>query len=429
MSQTPTALEPTGKIVPQPWMTSPETAAVIRALTDDGTEVRFVGGCVRDAVSRRAVADIDIATPEPPERVMERLAGAGIRVIPTGLAHGTVTAVVGDRRFEITTLRLDVETDGRRARVAFIDDWTADAARRDFTINALSCTLEGDVYDPFGGLEDLGQGRVRFVGNPRQRIEEDVLRLLRFFRFHAHFGRPPPDRDALAACRAMAPRLPELSGERVRAELFRILLAPQPADVIVLMRGERVLEHVLPEAGGVGRLRMMVWLETRAIRRASVVVDPLRRLAALLDPTAEGAEGVAERLRLSNSEKGRLASLAAPPAEVAADMDQPALRRALYRLGAEVVRDLALLEWAGAAAAVPHQPREKTWGWQDVLAAAESWTPVEFPLKGRDALALGVPAGPQIGRLVRAVEAWWEDGDFRADRDACLEKLKALARS
>ena len=417
------------KIVPQPWMTSPETAAVIAALTADGTEVRFVGGCVRDAVSRRVLGDIDIATPQPPERVMERLAGAGIRVIPTGLGHGTVTALVGDRRFEITTLRVDVETDGRRARVAFTDDWTADAARRDFTINALSCTLEGDVYDPFGGLEDLGQGRVRFVGNPRRRIEEDVLRLLRFFRFYAYFGRPPPDCDALAACRAMASRLPDLSGERVRAELFRILLAPEPADVIVLMRGERVLEHVLPEAGGVGRLRVMAWLETRAVKRASVVADPLRRLAALLDTTREGADGVAHRLRLSNSEKGRLATLAVPSVEVAADMDRPALRGALYRLGAETVRDLALLEWAGAAAVAPRQPRMKTRGWQDVLAAAESWTPVEFPLKGRDALALGVPAGPKVGGLVRAVEAWWEDGDFRADRDACLEKLRVLAGS
>ncbi len=420
-------LEPTGKIAPQPWITAPETVAVVEALAADGAEVRFVGGCVRDAVLQRPVEDIDIATPEPPERVIALLEKAGIKAIPTGIKHGTVTAVVGDARFEITTLRIDVETDGRRAKVAFTDDWTADAARRDFTINALSCTPAGDIYDPTGGLEDLGRGRVRFVGNAEKRIEEDVLRLLRFFRMYAVYGRPPPDTEALAACRALMPGLSRLSGERVRDEMFRILMAPDAADTVVLMRGEGVLEHVLPEAGNVGRLRMLTWLDTHAIKVDSVAPDPVRRLAALLDVDATGAGSVAGRLRLSNQETERPVRVTPPPHQVTPEMDDHSLRHALNRAGADVVRDLLLLAWAGELAVTPRRRGKRIRAWLDILAAADAWTPVEFPLKGRDVTALGVPAGPRVGALLGAVESWWEDGDYRADRGACLEKLASLA--
>ncbi len=419
-------LEPTGKIAPQPWITAPETVAVVEALAADGAEVRFVGGCVRNAVLQRPVEDIDIATPEPPERVIALLEKAGIKAVPTGIKHGTVTAFIGDAHVEITTLRIDVETDGRRAKVAFTDDWTTDAARRDFTINALSCTPGGDIYDPMGGLDDLGRGRVRFVGDAEKRIEEDVLRLLRFFRMYAVYGRPPPDTEALAACRALAPKLSGLSGERVREEMLRILMAPAAADTVVLMQGEGVLEHVLPEAGNVGRLRMLTWLETGAIKVDSVTPDPLRRLAGLLDVDAAKAQSVAARLRLSNQETDRLVSMAAAPYQVTPEMDERSRRRALHRAGADVVRDLVLLAWAGELAATPRRRAERTRAWLDTLAAADAWTPVEFPLKGRDVTALGVPAGPRVGALLGAVEAWWEDGDYRADRKACLGKLGSL---
>lgn len=421
--------EPIGKIALQPWMTAPETRAVVEALTVDGTEVRFVGGCVRDSVARRAVGDVDIATPHPPEAVMTVLGNAGILVVPTGIDHGTVTAVVGERRFEITSLRIDVETDGRRARVSFTDDWVADAARRDFTFNALSCTLDGDIYDPFGGLDDLAYGRVRFVGNARARIEEDVLRLLRYFRFYGHYGRPPPDPDALAACRALAHRLPELSGERVQGEIFRILSSPNPANVIVLMRGERVLENILPEAGDVGRLRLLNWLETRAIRMESVFTDPLRRLAGLLTTSADGARNVAQRLRLSRVQMERLVTIAGAEAAIAPGIGDTELRRALQRRGGGIVRDLALLNWAGELALEPHQPSKRNGAWQALLESAARWQPLEFPLKGRDVLALGVDPGKRVGHLLVAVEAWWEDGDYRADREACLARLKAIAES
>ena len=421
------ALEPTGKIPLLPWMTAAETRAVIAALTAEGAEVRFVGGCVRDSVLKRPIGDIDVATPDPPQKVIELLERAGIRAVPTGIDHGTVTAVVGEAHFEVTTLRVDVETYGRRAKVSFTDDWMADAARRDFTINTLSCTPEGDIFDPFGkGLGDLGNERVRFVGNARDRVEEDLLRLLRYFRFHATYGRPPPDTDALAACRALAHRLPELSGERVRDELFLILLAPAPADIALLMRGERVLDHVLPEAGDVGRLRAMAWLDSRAIKMETVLPDALRRLGSLLDTDAAGAEAVAERLRLSKAQKERLTTLAVAPLDVTAGMSDYQLRRALYRLGPDTVRDLALLYWARSLAVAPRQPRRKNEAWQGILETAAAWTPLRFPLKGQDALDLGVAAGPRVGALLEAVEEWWEEGDYRADHAACLEKLGAL---
>ena len=422
---------PTGRLSPQPWLDAPETKAVIGALTAEGAEVRFVGGCVRDAMANRPVkinpsSDVDIATPDPPEKVIRLLQAAAIKAIPTGIEHGTVTAVIGPARFEITTLRFDVETDGRRANVTFTDDWIADAERRDFTINALSATPDGDVYDHHDGISDLAHGNIRFVGRADERITEDVLRLLRFFRFYGFYGRPPPDPDALAACRTHADKLPALSGERVRDELFKILLVPDPGDVAMLMRGHGVFDHILPEAGDVGRLRMLSWLETRAIKMETVTPDSLRRLAALMDTDAEGAGTVAERLRLSNRQTLRLVSLAAAPVEMDPEMDAAAHHRALHRLGPGTVRDLTLLAWAGELAITPRLPSERTQGWIGLLETGDGWQGVVFPLIGDDVVGLGVAEGPRVGELLAAVEDWWEQGDYAADHGQCLEKLKGL---
>lgn len=418
----------TGRLAPQPWMTALETLTVVAALQAGGAEVRFIGGCVRDALLKRPIRDIDIATPEPPEMVMDRLLAAGIRVIPTGIDHGTVTAHTGGASFEITTLRVDVETDGRWAKVAFTDDWLADAARRDFTINTFSCTPEGDVHDPFGGLEDLGHGRVRFVGDPRARIREDVLRLLRFFRFYATYGRPPPDREALAACRAEAHKLPVLSGERVRIELFRILMSPNPADVVNLMRGERVLEHFLPEAVQVGRLRVMSWLDSQALRFETVKPHPVRRLASLLDNRAAGAEAVAERLKLSNHDRARLVAITSRPFVLSPDIEPRGRRRALYHLGSEVTRDLVLMAWAGEIDAGTPRSSARSQAWIRLLEEADAWVRPVFPLRGRDALALGLSHGPRIGRLLKTVENWWEEEDYAPTRPECLTRLADAAR-
>lgn len=389
---------PADRIPPQPWMRDEPTRAVLAAL---GT-ARFVGGVVRDALLGRAVSDIDIATPHAPEAVIRRLETANIKVVPTGLAHGTVTAVVPPRHFEITTLRRDVETDGRHARVAFTDDWAADAARRDFTMNALFLDAEGNVFDPVGGLADLRAGRVRFVGDAATRIREDVLRLLRFYRFHAHYGRGAPDAAGRAACRALAHLLPTLSGERVAAEILKLLAAPDPLPALALMAEDGVLAAILPEARRLDRIGALLPLEPAP--------DAVRRLAALVDGDPSG---LAERLRLTNEQRDRLAAMAAPGIDLAGD--ERAQRRALHRLGAQRYRDLALLAAADAGAGDRVGP---------LLALAEHWRPVVFPLKGRDVTALGVPAGPEVGGILAALEQWWEAADYRPDRPAALAELK-----
>ncbi len=404
-------MRPAARIDPQPWMSAPATRAVTGALGARGATVRFVGGCVRDAVLGRAVKDVDIATPDPPEQVIGLLQAAGVKAVPTGVAHGTVTAVADGTPFEVTTLRRDVETDGRHAKVAFTDDWAADAARRDFTLNALYCDADGTLYDPVGGLEDARQGRVRFVGDARARIEEDALRLMRFFRFHAHYARGEPDAAALAACREMAHLLANLSGERLRDETLKLLAAPEPAPVVASMIEEGVLGQLLPEVAGVGALAGLCAIEGDA-------ADPLRRLACLLRDGQGGAERVAERLRLSKADAKRLAALATPAVAIAAGDDVRAQRRALYRVGRTLFVDLVSMAWAAAPG--------DAGAFRAMLATATAWEDPALPVKGADVAALGVPTGPEVGRLLAAVEAWWQDGDYRADRAAALERLKAL---
>jgi len=421
--------EPVGQLGPEPWLSSPATKSILAALTADGAEVRFVGGCVRDAVLHRPVRDIDIATHDPPERVMILLERAGIRAIPTGIDHGTVTAVVagaeGNAHYEITTLRRDVETDGRHARVEFGADWISDAARRDFTVNALFCTPEGRIYDPFDGLPDLGAGRIRFVGDANKRVDEDALRILRFFRFYAHYGTPPADVFALRACRAQAAKLATLSGERVSGELLRLLEAPDPAAVLLLMQGERVLEQILPEASDFGRLRVLTFLEVRGILRPRIGLDAVRRLAALLPADAGKAAEVARRLRFSRTQAERLVAMAAPrelPDPAGGDAGG---RRFLHRLGADLAIDLVLLAWAGHRAVEAHLARDNA-RWVALIDQALAWQPTSLPVGGADVLALGVAPGPQVGALLGEVERWWIEGDFRAGRDEALAHLKTL---
>lgn len=403
-----------------------ESRAVFAALEADGKEARFIGGCVRDAVFGLPVKDIDIATPEPPDRVLELLEAAGIRAIPTGIDHGTITAVIGLYHFEVTTLRIDVESHGRRATVAFTDDWKADALRRDFTINTLSCNLNGDIYDPLTGMDDLGKRWVRFVGIARERIEEDILRLLRYFRFQATYGNHALDRDALAACRLLAPRLKELAAERVVGELFRILQAPNPADTLLLMRGERVLEHFLPEAENFGRLRMVGWLETTAIKVGSVTPDNIRRLASLLADSPDGYAELAQRLRLSNHQAMRLAVMTNGAYTLSPEMGRHDRLQALYHLHSDGFRDLTLLHWAQERSVGLRTPSTRTDAWLSLVQEADAWIQPRFPLKGRDAIALGLQPGPGIGKAIGAVETWWREGDFSADRERCIRQLETV---
>ena len=404
------------RIAPPPWMVESTTRAVLDALSSGGVEARFVGGVVRDTLLGLPIlgpgraTDIDIATPAPPEQIIELLEKRGVRVVPTGLAHGTVTAVVPPRHFEITTLRRDVETYGRRARVAFDADWAADAARRDFTINAIFLAADGTIYDLVGGLEDLRAGRVRFVGDPATRIAEDVLRLLRYYRFEARFGSGSGDEPARAACRAAAHLLPTLSAERVAQELVRLLETPDPGRAVQMMQEDGVLAVVLPEARRLDRLRRMIAIESDP--------DPLRRLAAVVEVDADAAAALADRLHFPNAWRDRLRDLAAPwPFDPGTDGVKQ--RRALYRLGAARYRDLVLLDAANARVSAERLA--------ELIDFARDWTPPQFPLTGHDVISLGIPPGPRVGELLDAVERWWEAQDFTANRDQCLGRLKELA--
>jgi len=410
-------MRPVEKITPQPWMIAAETQAIIKALTGGGAEARFVGGCVRDAILGRAVKDVDIATPLVPEEATKLLEAAGLKVVPTGIAHGTVTAVSAHRPYEITTLRKDVETYGRHAKVAFTDDWEADAARRDFTMNALSCRPAGEVFDYFGGLKDLRQGRVRFVGDAKERIREDVLRLLRFYRFLAHYGRGAPDASARSACRAAAEQLATLSAERLRDETLKLLAAPSPHDVLVLMHNDRILAAYLAEASEIQRLSRLVAIERRWGERVRAT-DPVRRLATLLkEPTQ--AEAVALRLRFSNKDRERIEALASPEPRFVPPPDERAVRRACYRLGPELLVDRALLHWANAG--TPDNA-----ALERILDEVEAWEPLALPVKGEDVLALGVPTGEAVGSALRQIEEWWIGEDFRPGRDEALARLKEV---
>ncbi len=409
------------RLPPQPWMTAPETKAVLAALRAGGAELRFVGGCVRDAVLGRPVGDIDIATPEPPELVMERLGAAGLKAVPTGIDHGTVTAVAGGKPFEITTLRRDVETFGRHARIAFTDDWREDAARRDLTINALSCTPEGVLFDYFGGLEDLAAGRVRFVGDPYQRIAEDRLRLLRFFRFLAWYGRGDPDPEGLAAASAAAPELAQLSGERIQGEMRKLLTAPDPGPVLTLMAERGVLGHAVPARFDVTRVTALLEVE----KLAGLKPDPIRRLGALIDGDEGGTLQVAERWRLSNGDGERLLAILAAGPKPRPELSARERRLLLYRLGPETWRDRVLLAWSESLAAKAEGDPGR---WRELLRLPQLWRPPVLPLKGRDLLALGLSPGPRIGELMAALEAWWIEQDFTPDRQACLDWVAAKLR-
>jgi poly(A) polymerase len=390
------------------WRKKPGLAALIRVLGGQDGDTRYVGGAVRDTLAGQAVKDVDLATKLSPEDVLARLAHARIKAVPTGLAHGTVTAVIGDSSVEVTTLRRDVSTDGRRATVAFTDDWKADAARRDFTINALYADPEsGALFDYFGGLDDLAAGRVRFIGEPLQRIAEDHLRILRFFRFHARFGQAAPDAAALAACAARANDLMTLSRERIADELLKLLALSSPVAAIRLMRASGIFAAALPELA-TDDARVL----DRLIRREAAEGDPLRRMAALLPPDPVIADTVAARLKLSKAARKRLACAAGRQPE-----DCAAPRALAYRFGLEGARDRLLLSDA---------PDDSV---DAARALFANWTLPRFPLTGGDLIKRGLPAGPKVAAMLRAVEDQWVAEGFPDARRAHRIADAHIARS
>jgi poly(A) polymerase len=414
----PTTIESLGQ---KPWMTAPETVAVMDALAAAGGEdcARFVGGCVRNAIVGRPIDDIDIATTLTPQEATKAIEAAGLRAVPTGIEHGTVTAISGGRPYEITTLRRDVSTDGRRAVVAFTKDWTEDAARRDFTLNALYARRDGTIFDPTGhGVADAKTGRIVFVGAPEPRITEDYLRILRFFRFQAWYGRGAPDEAALSACAALKAEVTTLAAERISKELLKLFAADDPRDAVALMVKTGVLEMILPEPIALDRFKGLVEIEADQLFETEAVL----RLAALLPDDQLTAARFAGELRLSNADRDRIVEALGQAPALKSWMSPREIRRAVYRLGAQTFRDRAKLAWArsGRTAVTPQ--------WRGMIALAEGWPRPSFPLTGEDVLAAGVPKGPMVGEVLREVEDWWVDHDFLDDKLSAIEKLKAVAQ-
>jgi len=393
-------------VADQDWLRAASTHAVMAALEAAGGEgcARFVGGCVRNSLMGQPIDDIDIATRLPPEQTMAALKAAGLKAVPTGVEHGTVTGVSGGRPYEITTLRRDVETDGRRAVVAFTRDWAEDAARRDFRLNALYADAAGRVFDPTGGgIGDAAEGRIVFVGDAEMRIREDYLRILRFFRFHAWYGRGAPDAVGLEACARLKGGVARLSAERVSKELLKLLAAPDPRGAVRAMAKTGVLAAVLPE------VRPLDLFETLC----GITHDPAIRLSALLPGDPAAVLEAARRLRLSNALRDRLAAMAGGEPAVTPDMDEAAARAALYRLGRAAFEDRLIRAEA-----------ETGGDGTSMRALARDWPPPRMPVGGRDLARLGVAPGPETGRLLRAFEDDWIARDFPSEGHEA--RLRAL---
>jgi len=400
----------------QLFLTDPGARAILAALPDGST--RFVGGCIRNALWELPVSDIDMATKLPPEGVQNALKAAKIKTVPTGIAHGTLTAVVGGKPYEITTLRRDVETDGRRAVIAYTQDWAEDAQRRDFTVNALYADQSGEIFDPTGeGLSDIEARRFRFVGDADARVREDYLRILRLFRFVAWYGHDAKiTKEALTACRENRRGLKSLSAERVWIELKKLLSARDPVRAVRIMLQQEILDTLLPEASNVDGLSRLVALESRE----GLSPDPLLRLMAMMGREPLPATLLAKRLKFSNKESARLKDWASDSEALAHDMTERARMQAIYRAGKQPILDRARLRAAGA-----DDPLESS-RWMVLADLALGWTPPTFPLRGADLIKAGVPKGPQLGKALTALEALWVRSGFSTEKPQLLAALKLL---
>ncbi|RFC67477.1 MULTISPECIES: CCA tRNA nucleotidyltransferase [Mesorhizobium] len=408
-----------------PWLANPALQKLLAVLSQNGEEARIAGGAVRNALLGDPVADVDIATTNLPDETIRCASAAGFKTVPTGIEHGTITVIVEGSAYEVTTLRDDVETDGRHAVVHFGRDWKRDAERRDFTINALYVEADGTVIDLVGGLADIEARRLRFIGDAEKRIREDYLRILRFFRFFAWYGSGRPDADGLKACARLKDGLERLSAERVWSELKKLLGAPDPSRALLWMRQSGVLSKILPESEkwGIDAIHPLVSTE----KELGWTADPLLRLEAIVPPDAPRMKSLAERLRLSTRESDRLVNWAAE-AQTAADTSDLALRKRLYFGEPEGVADRLRLSLASAhAKAVSDDAALKdAAGFSRQLKIAEAWKKPELPVKGNDLIALGLETGPQLGKALRSLEEVWADSGFVLNRQALLEKAKAL---
>ncbi|MEI3804604.1 CCA tRNA nucleotidyltransferase [Agrobacterium sp. CCNWLW32] len=407
------------------WFEKPALKRIFALLNADGGEVRIVGGAVRNALMDLPVVDVDLATTLTPDVVVARAKAAGIKAVPTGIEHGTVTLVIDGEGFEVTTLRRDVETNGRHAQVAFGTDWQTDAERRDLTINALYADEKGEIIDLINGLPDIETGTVRFIGDAAMRISEDYLRILRFFRFFAHYGSGRPDADGLRASARAKDKLGTLSAERVWSELKKLLSARDPSRALLWMRQSGVLTEILPETEkwGIDAIHGLVATE----QALGWAVDPMLRLSAILPPDRDRLVALAARLRLSKAEAAYLTHWASAPA-ADPELKETALDRLLYRQGVEGVKTRLKLALAAARADVSagDTAMQKVARLSTLLARAEKFHKPGFPLSGVDVMAAGVEAGPKVGEVLKSLEEKWIDVNFSLDRAALTARLKDM---
>lgn len=377
-------------------------------------KARFVGGCVRDALLDKELGDIDIATPLLPEEVITRLEKNNIKVIPTGLKHGTVTAIIENNNFEITTLRKDVDCDGRHAEVEYTDNWEEDAARRDFTINAMSCTIDGKLFDYFGGTEDLKNGAVKFVGDARQRCREDYLRILRFFRFFAWYGKQKADNNAQQACATLAKGLDSLSGERIQKEMLKLLLAENPVPAISLMQDLQVIGHIIPGQINLYALQNLITLKYKADTLSIV------RLAALMCGSTSTDE-LAGRWKMSNEHKDLLRTLISSEDNITHDTVVTSQKKILRKMGRNIFKHLVILKWSEE-----RDPEKYRTDYEQMFALADNWEIPVFPITGGDIVKLGIKPGPRIGEILRKAEQLWEENNYQPDFEQIVEYIKGI---
>lgn len=399
------------------WLRAPETQALFDALSRGGAETRVVGGAVRNALLGLAIGEIDLATTATPDEVMKLAEEAGLKAVPTGVEHGTVTVISGGRPFEVTTLRRDVETDGRYAKIAFSQSFEEDARRRDFTLNALYADREGTVFDPLGGIVDLRAGRIRFIGDAEERIKEDYLRILRFFRFNAYYGRGALDEDGLHASVKLRAGLDRLSAERIGGELKRILAASHATEAVEALFDCGLLTALLSGVPRLIRFNKLVAIEAAL----GLAPDAALRLAALGVFVEEDVQRLASRLRLSNAEQAKLAL----GVHEMLDCHLPGERAAmelLYRAGADAYRSHLLIAWADSGAS--HDDR----AWRTAFGLPERWRVPEFPLRGDDIVALGI-TGPEVGATLRTLERVWIEQDFLPNREQLLAEARDFLAS
>lgn len=392
------------------WLTWPQTVKLISAFGDEAYKFRFVGGAVRDHLLGIASKDVDLATSMAPQFAISLLKESGIRVIPTGLKHGTVTASIDGRNFEITTLRRDIACDGRHAKVEFTDDWSVDASRRDFTMNALYLTVDGELFDYFFGFSDVKAGHVRFIGDARARIEEDYLRILRFFRFFAYYGKVLPDAKLFAVCAELAPKINSLSGERIQNEMLKLLAAQDPSVALKLMREHGIIEHVCGFSckriftHGAGINNINIRLALLLLRAEINATDALKILA--------------ERWKLSNNLKQALLILITNVADISPAIDVARQKQLIRRLGAETFSLLLHLKMLLEPA--------KNYGanYNTMLKLAANWRPPLMPVSGNDLIAIGIAPGQKLGQQLYKLETIWEESGYKLSKEELLKRIE-----